>query len=124
MHHCSINTTAEFIATLTRSRLSRLTSSFAGATDRLLLEIWRNALHNLLGFGRVVDLESVEVLGSAKLELGDGGLLVLLDSDLFSLGKVLLLSSHDLDELFEIFDFLGLEECHWPELDLPFCVEP
>ena len=88
---------------------SSQTSSLGRATDLVLLEVWRNALHDFLSFGRVVDLEGVEVLGRAQLELGDVGLLVLLDSDLFSLGKVLLLSSHDLDELFEVFDFLGLE---------------
>ena len=82
-------------------------------------------MHDLFGFGRVVDFERVKVLGSAQLELGDGGLLVLLDSDPFGLGKVLLLSSHDLDELFEVFDFLGLKEClrGWGSC-LPFCVEP
>ena len=76
--------------------------------ELFLLEIGRNALHDLLSFGRVVDLKSVEVLRSTQLELGDGGLLVLLDSDLFGLGKVLLLSSHDLDEFLQVLDFLWL----------------
>ena len=76
--------------------------------ELFLLEVWWDALHDLLGLGGVIDLEGEEVLGGKELELGNGGLLVLLDSDLFSLGEVLLLSSHDLDELFEVFDFLGL----------------
>ena len=75
----------------------------------LLLEVWWDGLHDLLGLGGVVDLEGEEVLGGAELELGNGGLLVLLDSDLFSLGKVLLLSSHDLDEFLQVFDFLWLK---------------
>ena len=85
------------------------TSSLRRATDLFLLEVWRNALHDFLSFGRVVYFEGIKVLGRAELEFGDGGLFVLLDSDLFSLGEVLLLSSHDLDELFEVFDFLGLK---------------
>ena len=107
----SLSATVELIATLTRRTPSRAPSSLGATTDLVLLEVWRNALHDLVGFGRVVDFERVEVLGSAQLELGDVGLLVLLDSDLIGLGKVLLLSSHDLDELFEVFDFLWLEEC-------------
>ena len=75
----------------------------------LLLEVWWDGLHDLLGLGGVVNLEGVEVLGRTELELGNGGLLVLLDSDLFSLGKVLLLSSHDLDEFLQVFDFLWLK---------------
>jgi hypothetical protein len=76
----------------------------------LLFEVWGDALHDLLGLGRVVDLEGEEVLGGTKLELGDGVLLVLLDSDLFGLGEVLPLSAHNLDELLQILNFLGLEE--------------
>ena len=75
----------------------------------LLLEVWWDGLHDLLGLGGVVDLKGEEVLGGTELELGNGGLLVLLDSDLFSLGKVLLLSSHDLDEFLQVFDFLWLK---------------
>ena len=104
----SLTATVELIATLTRRTPSRAPSSLGATTDLVLLEVWRNALHDLVGFGRVVDFERVEVLRSAQLELGDVGLLVLLDSDLIGLGKVLLLSSHDLDELFEVFDFLWL----------------
>ena len=82
--------------------------SLGGDVELLLLEVWWDALHDLLGLGGVVDLEGVQVLGSAQLELGNRGLLVLLDSDLFSLGQVLLLSPHDLDEFLQIFDFLWL----------------
>ena len=90
----------------------------ASRTSRSLLvlfEIGRNALHDLVGFGRVVDFEREEVLGSAQLKLGDVGLFVLLDCDIFSVGKVLLLSSHNLDELFEVFDFLGLNESSYTQ---------
>ncbi len=89
--------------------------------ELFLLEIGRNALHDLLSFGRVVDLQSVEVLRSTQLELGDGGLLVLLDSDLFGLGKVLLLSSHDLDEFLQVLDFLWLQTLKMTE-NLQLCV--
>ena len=82
--------------------------SLGGDVELLLLEVWWDALHDLLGLGGVVDLEGVKVLGSAQLELGNRGLLVLLDSDLFSLGQVLLLSPHDLDEFLQILDFLWL----------------
>ena len=74
-----------------------------------LLEVWWDALHDLLGLGGVIDLEGVQILGGAQLELGNGGLLVLLDSDLFSLGEVLLFSPHDLDEFLQVFDFLRLD---------------
>ena len=84
--------------------------SLGGDVELLLLEVWWDALHDLLGLGGVVDLEGVKVLGSAQLELGNRGLLVLLDSDLFSLGQVLLLSPHDLDEFLQIFDFLWLHK--------------
>ena len=88
------------------------TCSLRVNVELLLLEVGRNALHDFLSFGRVVDLQGVKVLGSAQLELGDGGLLVLLDSDLFGVGKVLLLSSHDLDEFLQVLDFLGLKDGH------------
>ena len=75
----------------------------------LLLEVWWDGLHDLLGLGGVVDLEGEEVLGGTELELGNGGLLVLLDSDLFGFREPVLLSAHDLDELLQILDFLGLK---------------
>ena len=73
----------------------------------LLLEVWGDGLHDLVSLGDIVDHQSVEVLGSSELELGDVSLLGFLDSDLFGLGKVLLLSSHDLDEYLEVFNFSG-----------------
>ena len=85
-----------------------LVESLGVDVELLLLQVWGDALHNLLGLGRVVNLESVEILGSTQLELGDGVLLVLLDSDLFGLGQVLALSTHDLDELLQILNLLGL----------------
>ena len=76
----------------------------------LFLEVWWDALHDLLSLGSVINLKGVKVLGCAQLELGNCGLLVFLDRDLFSFGQVLLLSSHDLDEFLQIFDFLGLDK--------------
>ena len=78
------------------------------SVNLLLLEGRRDALHDLLGLDLVVDLESEEVARGSQLELCDTVSLVLLDSDLLSAGKVLLLSAHDLDELLQILDFLGL----------------
>ena len=77
--------------------------------ELLLLEIWGNALHDLLCLCRVINFEGVQILGGSKLELGDGIFLVLLDSDLFGFGQVLLLSSHDLDELLQVLNLLGLQ---------------
>jgi hypothetical protein len=56
----------------------------------------------------VINLKSEKVLWSSKLELGDVALLVLLDGDSVSLWKMLLLSSHDLDEVLQVLDFLWL----------------
>jgi len=56
----------------------------------------------------VVNLESEEILWSSELELGNVALLVLLDGDSVSLWKMLLLSSHDLDEVLQVLDFLWL----------------
>lgn len=78
--------------------------------ELLLLEVGRDALHDLLGLDGVVDLEREEVAGGAKLELGDGALLVLLDRDLLGLGEVLPLAAHDLNEFLQVLDFLGLRE--------------
>ena len=72
------------------------------------LEVGRDALHNLLCLGLVIDLVGVDVLWCAELQLSDRALLALLDCDLFCGRKELLLSSHDLDELLQIFDFLWL----------------
>ena len=66
-------------------------------------------MHDLVSLVLVINLQGEEVLGSSELELGDTVLLVLLDCDLLSTGEVLLLSSHDLDELLQVFNFLGLK---------------
>jgi len=76
--------------------------------ELVFLEVGGNGLHDLLGLVFVVDHQSVEVSGGSELELSHIGSLVLLDSDLFGLGEVLLLSPHNLDELLQILDFLGL----------------
>ena len=55
------------------------TCSLRVNVELLLLEVGRNALHDFLSFGRVVDLQGVKVLGCAQLELGNCGLLVFLD---------------------------------------------
>jgi hypothetical protein len=72
----------------------------------LLLEVRRDRLHDLLSSRDVVDHQSVEEFGGSELELGDRVLLVLLYSDLFRFREVLLLTTHDLDELLEVLDFL------------------
>ena len=74
----------------------------------LLLEVGRDRLHDLLGLGFLQHSVGVEVLGRAKLQLGDTSLFILLDCDLIGLGEALLLAPHHLDEFFQIFDFLGL----------------
>jgi hypothetical protein len=76
----------------------------------LLLEVGRDRLHDLLGLALVIDGVSVQVFGRAELQLGDASLSILLDCDLIGLGEVLLLPPHHLDELFQIFDFLGLQK--------------
>ncbi len=80
----------------------------------LLLEVGRDRLHDLLSLGLVIDGVSVQVFGRAKLQLGDSSLSILLDCDLIGLGEILLLPSHHLDELFQIFDFLGLQKRQIP----------
>ena len=65
-------------------------------------------MHDLIGLGGVVNLQGVEVLGGAQLELGELVLLVLLDSDLFGLGQVLALPTHDLNEFLQVLNLLGL----------------
>ncbi len=90
-------------------RSGRITKRSLGRhVELLLLEVWWDALHDLLGLGGVIDLEGIQILGGAQLELGNCGLLVLLDSDLFGLGEVLFFSPHDLNELLQVFDFLRL----------------
>ena len=87
--------------------------------ELLLLEVWGDALHDLVRLGRVVNLQGEEVLGGTQLELGDRVLLVLLDSDLFRLGEVLPLSAHNLDELLQILDLLGLHDSQPGGRNLP-----
>ena len=65
-------------------------------------------LHDLVSLDLVIDLEGEEVAGGSQLELCDAVSLVLLDGDLLSAGQVLLLSTHDLNELLQVLDFLGL----------------
>lgn len=77
--------------------------------ELVFLEVGRNGLHDLLSLVLVVDHQSVEVSGGSELEFSHVGPVVLLDSDLFGLREMLLLSSHDLDELLQILDFLGLK---------------
>ena len=79
------------------------------SVNRLLLESGRDRLHDLLSLDLIVDLEGEQVSGCSQLELCDAVSLVLLDSDLLSAGQALLLSTHDLDELLQILDFLGLK---------------
>ena len=93
---------------LGRRRRKGWRRSLAADIELLLLEVRRDALHDLLRLGGIVNLQGVKVLRSAQLELGELVLLVLLDSDLFGLGQVLALPAHDLDEFLQIFNLLGL----------------
>ena len=78
------------------------------SVDGVLLEGERNGLHDLLSLDLIIDLEGEQVPGGSELELCDAVSLVLLDSDLLGAGQVLLLSTHDLDELLQVLDLLGL----------------
>ena len=90
-------------------RVTRVQSCSLGVhVDLVFLEVGGNGLHDFLSLCLVVDHQGVQVPGGSELEFSDSGLLVLLDSDLFGLGEMLLLSPHDLDELLQILDFLGL----------------
>ena len=51
----------------------------------------------------------VQVAGRAELQLGDTRLLVLVDCDLSGTRQELLLLTHHLNELFQIFNFLRLQ---------------
>ena len=66
----------------------------------------RNGLLDLLGL-LAVHLEGEQVLGGSQLELGHVGLLNSLDDNSIAVQLVLLLTSHDLNELFQILDFSG-----------------
>ena len=74
----------------------------------VFLESWWDTLHDFFSLLLVVNLVSEQVARSAELQLGNVVLLALLDCDLFCGREELLLSSHDLDELLQIFDFLWL----------------
>ena len=74
----------------------------------VFLESWWDTLHDFFSLLLVVNLVSEQVARSAELQLGNVVFLALLDCDLFCGRKELLLSSHDLDELLQIFDFLWL----------------
>ena len=80
----------------------------SSSVDLVLLECGGDGLHDLLGLDLIINLEGEEVSGGSQLELCDAVSLVLLDGDLLSAGQVLLLSAHDLDELLQVLDFLGL----------------
>jgi len=69
----------------------------------------RDGLHDFVGLEFVVNLQGEEISGGSELELGDPVLLVLFDCDLFGTWKVLLLSSHNLNEFFQIFNLLWLK---------------
>ena len=75
----------------------------------LLLEIWWNGLHDFLSLVLVVNFQSEEVFWSSQLEFGGVALPVLLDRDSVGLGKMLLLSSHDLNEFLQVLDFPWLK---------------
>merc|ERR1719218_35795 len=74
--------------------------------DGLFLEIWWDGLHDLVGLDFVINLEGQELSWSSELELGGVGSLVLLDGDSVGLWKMLVISSHDLDEFLQVLDFL------------------
>ena len=65
-------------------------------------------MHDFLSLLLVINLESKKVLWSSQLELGGVALLVLLDGDSVGLWKMVLLSSHDLDKILKVLDFLWL----------------
>ena len=85
----------------------------------LLLEVGWDGLHDLLSLALVVDGVRVQVLGGAELQLRDASLFILLDCDLIGLGEVVLLPSHHLDELFQVFDLLGLRKNESKETSTP-----
>ena len=70
-------------------------------------------MHDLIGLSSVVNLEGEEISRSTQLELGNWSSLVLLDSDLFGLRQMFLLSAHDLDEFLKVLDFFGLTKTRY-----------
>ena len=59
---------------------------------------WWDGCHDLLSFVSIVNLEGKKILWSSQLEFGSVCLLVLLDGNSISVGKMILLSSHNLNE--------------------------
>ena len=76
--------------------------------NMFFLEVGWDTLHDLLSLCLVVNLVGEEIARRAEFQLSDVALLVFLDCDLFCRREEFLLSSHDLDELLQIFDFLWL----------------
>ena len=83
-------------------------SSLLGGVDLNLLEAGRDGLVDLVGLP-VVNIQSQKILGGSELELGGVGLLGSLDNNLVAWELVLVLSSHHFNELFQVFDFLWLQ---------------
>ncbi len=116
IHSLCKDSTAEVLSSAFALCSSSDTASCS--VNRLLLESGRDRLHDLLGLDLIVDLQGEQVSGGSQLELCDAVSLVLLDSDLLSAGQALLLSAHDLDELLQILDFLGLKNIERSERDV------
>ena len=76
----------------------------------MLLDVGRHRLDDLVGMAFVVHDVSVQVAGSAKLELCRVALLALLDGDFARAGEVLVFIPHQLDEILQFLDFLRLHE--------------
>ena len=74
--------------------------------ELLLLKAGWNRVHDLLSFFLIINFEGKKILWSSKLELGGVGLLVVFNDDFLGFWKMLLLSSHNLDEFLKILDFL------------------
>ena len=74
----------------------------------MLLDVGGHRLDDLVGVALVVHDVSVQVAGSAQLELCRVALLALLDGDFARAGEVLVLIPHQLDEILQFLDFLWL----------------
>ena len=74
----------------------------------MLLDVGRDALDDFVGMTFVVYDVSVQVAGRAQLELGGLPFLALLDGDFACAGEVLVLISHQLDEILQFLDLLRL----------------
>lgn len=69
---------------------------------------WWDGIHDSLCLVSILDLESEQVLGGSKLELGNVALLALFDGDSIRLWEVILASSHYFNEFFQILYLLWL----------------